>query len=470
MVENKNTKYSLNYAKWKLCRDAVSANVRHYVPRLEGQTDEEYEAYTGRPAFYNATARTLDSLVGLIMSKPPEFEANAQLMSMAENITLNGDTIEQFSKMILKEVMTTGRGGILVDAPNVARGELTRAKAEALNIRPYMRFCTAESIINWKTTVINGITTLSMVVIEEDYEYDISEFETDTKKRYLVLDILEGIYRQRVYEIDDKKDILVSEFYPVINGSNINYIPFIFVGVDDLKETIENPPLIDLVNVNVAHFKNNVDLEHGAHFTALPTPYVSGYQKQENEVFKIGSTELWIFSDPSATANYLEFQGSGLSTLQTMIEAKEKQMAVLGARLLLDEKKTAESTDTVAMRSSGEKAVLLSMAITVSSAVKRGLEIIAEWEGLDNSIIFNLNTDYNLTTVNPQLLQQLMAGVQGGNIPLSVLFYNMKEGELIPENMDLEEFQGQIQTATPQLSVNDNTSSLNSQVRTALGL
>ena len=222
-----------------------------------------------------------------------------------------------------------------------------------------------------------------------------------------------------------------------------------------MKGKIEQPPLFDMAKVNISHFKNDVDLEHGAHFTALPTPCISGYSGQPNEVIKIGSSSFLTFDNPQAKAYYMEFSGDGLGTIQNIIALKEKRMAVLGARLLLDEKKTAEATETVAMRSSGERAVLINIALTLSSGLKKILSIIAEWENIKQEIVYNLNTDYNLSTMDAQLLAQIMAGVQGGTIPPQVLYHNMKNGELIPDEMDYEMFQANIETATPQLSVNN---------------
>ena len=77
--------------------------------------------------------------------------------------------------------------------------------------------------------------------------------------------------------------------------------------------------------------------------------------------------------------------------------------------------------------------------------------------------------------MDAQLLAQLMAGVQGGTIPASVLFYNMQQGELIEEGMDFEEFQAGIETAAPTLSVKDGktadtNTSLLSTLRAKLGV
>jgi hypothetical protein len=461
-VNNKHIQYTSNKDDWQMMRDVISSNVGGYVPKLEGQSTAEFEAYVARPAFFNATTRTLDALLGLIYSKEPEITDSTELNRIYENITLDDDTLEDFSKMVSKEVLSVGRCGVLIDMPSIDRSQFSASQIESMNLRTYARLYKTENIINWRYTNVNGIQYLSLLVLEESFEYqDGDEFTTKIGTQWRVLDLFEGRYRQRIY-IQNNKDIIFSgEVLPVANGNPISYIPFVFFGVNELKGIVEAPPLLDLAKVNLSHFKNDVDLEHGAHFTALPTPCISGYSADANApAIKIGSTSFLTFDNPQAKAYYLEFTGGGLTTIQSIIASKEKRMAVLGARLLLDEKKTAEATETVAMRSSGERAVLVNISKTISSGIKKVLEIIAEWENIKQEIVYNLNTDYNLNTIDPQLLAQIMGGVQSGTIPMEVLFHNMKEGELIPDDMDFETYQSNIETATPQMSVSSNTKAL----------
>lgn len=473
-VQNTHIQYNNNLPKWTKCRNSIEGEVKGYVPRLADQSDDEYKAYIERPSFFNATSRTLDALVGLIHSKEAEINIPSQIALMAENITLDDDTLEDFAKNLTVEALAVGRVGVLVDMPSVDRSQYTQAQAEALNLRPYARMYKAESIANWYSVNVNGVNKLSMVVLKESYEADTAdEFTKEDKIRYRVLDLYDGYYRQRIFQEVNKAYVAVGEVLPMANGLRLDYIPFIFIGASSLKSSCDKPPLMDLVEVNISHFKNEVDLEHGCHFTALPTPVITGYQGANNEKLKIGSTSIFTFSDPNAKAFYLEFSGTGLSTLENRAAVKEKRMAVLGARLLLDEKKTAEATETVAMRSSGERSVLMSVAMTISSGITKILQIISEWENVSGDIVYNLNTDYNLNTMDAQLLAQLMAGVQGGTIPASVLFYNMQQGELIEEGMEYEEFQAGIETAPPTLSVTNEKktdTSLMTSIRSKLGI
>lgn len=460
-VNAKHPEYSKNLTKWQLMRDALAGEVakEKYVPKLSDQEAEEYSAYVGRAEFYNATARTQVALTGLLFAKPPKVELPEALKTIGENISLDDDTLEALAKNIANECLSVGRCGVLVDLPSVEKADYSKLEAERLNLRAYATLYKAENIINWKTTKINGSNVTSLVVLAETYaEPTQDEFVDKIKTRYRVLDLHEGYYRQRVFSETKAGNFeVVSEIYPSANGQKLEYLPFTFFNVNDLKTSVEKPPLLDLAKVNISHFRSEVDLEHGTHFTALPTPYVTGYQGESSEKLKIGSTAVWVINDPSAKVGFLEFSGAGLSTLENRIAVKEKRMSILGARLLLDEKKTAEATETLQMRKSGENAVLTNVASTISEGIVSFLKDIAFFENIaSENLIYEINTDYNLTMIEPQLLAQIIAGIQSGDIPNEVLYDALLKGELMPKTIQsYEDYQAKLEQAAPQVTPSD---------------
>jgi len=460
-VNAKHPEYLKNSTKWQLMRDALAGEVakEKYVPKLSDQEADEYSAYVGRAEFYNATARTQVALTGLLFAKPPKVELPEALKTIGENISLDDDTLEALAKNIADECLSVGRCGVLVDLPNVEKADYSKLEAERLNLRAYATLYKAENIINWKTAKINGSNVTSLVVLAETYaEPTQDEFVDNIKTRYRVLDLHEGYYRQRVFSETKAGNFeVVSEIYPSANGQKLEYLPFTFFNVNDLKTAVEKPPLLDLAKVNISHFRSEVDLEHGTHFTALPTPYVTGYQGESSEKLKIGSTAVWVINDPSAKVGFLEFSGAGLSTLENRIAVKEKRMSILGARLLLDEKKTAEATETLQMRKSGENAVLTNVASTISEGIVSFLKDIAFFENIaGENLIYEINTDYNLTMIEPQLLAQIIAGIQSGDIPNEVLYDALLKGELMPKTIQsYEDYQAKLEQAAPQVTPSD---------------
>ena len=161
---------------------------------------KEFKAYVNRPSFFNATSRTLEALLGLIFSKNAEVTDSPELNKIYESITLDDDTLEDFAKSIAKDVLTVGRCGVLVDLPSIDRSQFSASQIEAMNLRAYARLYTTENVINWRYETVNGINFLSLVVLQETYEYiNGDEFSVDVGTRWRVLDLVEGRYRQRIY-------------------------------------------------------------------------------------------------------------------------------------------------------------------------------------------------------------------------------------------------------------------------------
>ena len=78
---------------------------------------------------------------------------------------------------------------------------------------------------------------------------------------------------------------------------------------------IEKPPLLDLVDVNLHHWRLSCDYNHGLHYTGLPTAIAAGFPKS-NDGYRIGAGAAWWSEEPNAKAYYLEFTGEGLTAMR----------------------------------------------------------------------------------------------------------------------------------------------------------
>jgi hypothetical protein len=309
-----------------------------------------------------------------------------------------------------------------------------------------LRYYTAESIINWRTSYINGAQVMTLVVLKETVDVAEDEFTSNQVVQYRVLDITEQGYRVRVM---DDSNALISETYPIQSGGPLAYIPFVILGANSATSDVQKPPLLDLIDTNLAHYRNSADYEHGLHFTGLPTPYVAGVQLPEGATLAVGSMTAWVFPDPAASAGYLEFKGDGLKTLREALKDKEQRMAVLGARMLADDKRTAEAFGTIELRTAGERSILASISRSASDSITRVLNWMAEWVGAPQDVEFNLNTDFGAARMQPQMVTALLGAYQNDAMPLSVLFDNFQRGELVSPNMEYETYEAQIADAGP---------------------
>jgi len=462
-VDSHHPLYDSMSDSWQSCRDcvagqkAIHAAGERYLPKLTDQTDSDYQAYKTRAQFFNATWRTISALSGMIFRRPPVIDVAPSVEPYLDDVTMSGISFHILAQRATLEVLTTGRLGVLVDYPQQSVEGMTLADAQKLNLRPSMNTYPAESIINWKTTWSRNRTVLSMVVLTESAALETdNEFEHKTETRYRVLDLFNNQYRVRVFRINDKKEDeqVGKDLFPLMNGKPLDFIPFYFIGVDDMTPDIDDPPLNDLVDLNLDHYRLDADYKHGLHFTGLPTPVVTGYTREnENEKLYVGSSSAWVFPDPQAKATYLEYTGQGLSAIQAAKASDEQNMAILGARLLSPEKKAVETAQTAQIHRAGESSILSAIASTISIGLTMALNTFCEWAGSPGKWSITLNDEFMPPEVTPQELAEWLKGWQMGAPGFSDqgLFDILQKREVVMPGVTLKEEQERIASKAPSL-------------------
>lgn len=455
--------YDTYSSKWKRCRDAVAGqDAMHsaktaYLPKLVDENETSYSARIKRSNFFNGTWRTIAVLLGMMFRKPANLEVPAGIEDYLDDVTMSGTTFPSFAREVAGEVLEVGRVGILVDHPAPPENvqAITVAAAQELGLRPTMQIYHAESILNWKHRNVRNRNVLSMVVLKECASVDEGEFEVRELDRYRVLDLdAADLYRVRLFEVVDGKDVQIgADYYPLMNGNPLGYIPFAIVGVDGVDSSLDEPPLIDLVDANIAHYQINSDYRHGLHFTGLPTLFLAGVQMEEGQKFHVGSTAAIASSDPNAKGSFIEFTGQGLSETREALKEIKQEMAMLGARAIADETTQAETLGGTAIKRSGENSILSSIAIAVSEALEWALGIFAQWAGQSGTVEYQINRDFLPTLLDAQQLTALMGAVQAGELSSQSFFELLQRGDVVDAELTYEDERARIEAGGPPAPV-----------------
>ena len=462
-VRTQHPEYIDKAETWQRCRDAaegeraVHAAGIAYLPKLASEKDKDYAARRDRTPFFNATWRTIAGLSGMLLRKSPDLEAPPALEDLLEDVDRAGTPLHSFVSDLLTESLTVGRVGVLADYPEqAAEPGITVAQAVTLGLRPSLQKYTAESIINWATERIGNSMVLSMVVLAEEVSIPgDTEFERKSETRYRVCDLSQGQYRQRIYRIDDHGgDELMSEVTPLMNGAPLAFIPFVFISVDSTGPQVEDPPLIDLVDMNLHHYQVSADYEHGCHFSGLPTLFISGYTPdQTDSPIYIGGPSANCLPMPESRAYFVE-TSSNFSALRANLDDKTQAMAVLGARMLEAQQRKVETAETVSQHRKGEESLLSNMAQTASLGVTRALNWFAQWAGVQVDVSYEINRDFAPAGMTSADMTALVSAWQAGAISQEVMFDRFQAAEVIAEDVTFEEEQARISSEAPKLMTN----------------
>jgi hypothetical protein len=461
-VNSQHRDYKVTLPQWQRCRDtydgtdAVKARATQYLPLLEGMDSggAAYFGYLARALFYPAVARTVQGLAGLTFAKPPTvLNVPEPIQADFNDITLTGISLGGFGLLSTIETLITGRVGTLIDMPEV----------QAAGARPYWVQYIAEQVINWRVTRINGQQVLTRVVLFEIVEKPGSDtFEPKTQHQYRVLELVprsnsSDLMYTVTLHIQDEKD--KDKFnagtvrIPLRRGQPLTFIPFTFTNARSITPDVEHPPLIDLVDVNLSHFRTSADHEHGAHFTALPTPWISGHKLPEGQSqLAIGSGNAWVL-DKDAQAGMLEFSGAGLKSLSDLKEEKRNLMTSLGARMLETPKNAAEAAQTVRLRHAGEASAMSVLADACSQSITQSMRYHLFWSGMEMP-----SAERVKVTLNPEIMEDLSADEirmlvetwQKKGISKQTLYYNLQWGEWTRPGVTFEQEEEEIKKENPE--------------------
>ena len=452
-IDTPHGQYTFYAPAWERCRDLVGgedivkSRKTKYLPLLEGQGTEEdvgYKGYLSRAMFFPALERTIAGLTGTILRKPPTIVAPPSVTSFLDDLLLSRDTLQGALLYVLGELLTVGRIGIFTDW-------------NADLLRPYWTEYEAESIINWSEVKDQGQRRLEWVVLKEIQPVSDAgdRYKVGTEVRYREV-FTDGVGEarktwSRLWMKPPKGDKWVAAPpTPLMRrGTALTTIPFTCLGPRRVQMDVAKPPLIDLANLNLSHYRTSADLEHGRHFVALPTPWITGWAgNADGSPLKIGSGTAWTIPSENAKIGMLEFEGAGLESLRNALLDKEKNMAVIGARLLEEQPKAAETAEAVRLRQAGEHSVLAVMTGAASTGLTLALQWFAFWLGTSpeamKKVSFELSKDFFAARLSAQDAQALIQAWQAEAISYETLYWNLQNGEWARPGIDWEEEKEQI--------------------------
>ncbi len=459
------TKYAPRWERIRAClggEDEVKAGGEKYLPRPSGQDKEDYDAYKERAHFYGASGSTLRGLLGSLFRKLPKIALPDALKAHEDDATLEQQSLVVFLFCLAKEVLSTGRVGILPDFDEERE-------------RAYLSFYPAEAITDWPVERRRVVEIRLKECYEEPDPSD--PWERKKKEQYRVLDLVESgetetgfAYRQRVFRIqkaaDGKEEWAQwgDDIFPRARGGALfGEIPFVFLGASDLDPEVDEPPLLALANANLKHYQADADITHGLHLSSLPTPWFAGAQLKpeiltrrdgttvtREPALKIGSGTAWNLGPPEASCGFLEPTLAGLETYRNRQLQLEDLMVHLGASLLQNQKKAAEAAEALRLRSSGESATLSLIADNLSAGATRAMRHLATFEGVDpQGIEIRANKDFLESGLSPEQIKALVETWQKGGITIDTLVYNLSQGEILEPDADPKTYPKQLLVKAP---------------------
>lgn len=427
------------------------------------ENKERYLAYLNRAIFANFTAQTKEGVLGLVFRKETTVETPTALKYLIDDANGGGLSVDQMIKDVSGDVLMVGRYGLLVDYPAADKG-LTKDQVAKLDLRANILAYPAESIINWKTETIGGVVKLTMVVLQEPTEKQIDKFESKEVMYHRVLLLRDGMYVQNLYDEDGKmvvyatgekddeqEDVFTGDIIPTnSDGKTWDVIPFTFVGSVNNDSTVDKAPLYDISEVNIGHYRNSADYEESSFITGQPTLGVMGLSQSWAKEFMKDGVAM------GSRGGVLLPVGGDLKLVQaeantmpmTGMEHKEKQLVMLGARLITDTGGT-ETVDAAKMRFAGQNSKMGSITINVESAFVQCFTWAGMFMGATEETIITINKELYDASIDPQMIIAQIQLMDRGVIAKVDLQDFIRRGGVIRSDRTNDEIDADVEETNP---------------------
>lgn len=462
-VSSQHPDYSKYLPIWTQTRDAVKGSVAvkekkyQYLPVPDNTSGDErkgtetvrYRQYIKRALFTNFTGRTKNALVGAAFRKNPKLFLPENLEYLKDDATGDGLSLIQLAKDELSNLLETGRSVFLVDYPQ-ANENLSAEDVARMNLRASIIPYTAEQIINWRTDVVEGRRVLTSVVIAESYLRELDEFETVKETQHRVLRLRPEGYTQQIYREDEP---FTNEFYPKrADGSNWPEIPIMFVGSKNNDSTIDDAPLADIADVNMAHYRNSADYEESCFLVGQPTLFLTHslsmeqFKEYNPQGIKLGSRAGHVLGE-TGSATLLQADPNQL--VSAAMTAKEQQMVAIGARIITD-RADRETAEAAKIRFASENSVLGDVVYNLSEAIEKCIRWVGDFMGVDASEAeFEINREFYDKNIDPQLIMSMVTLLDREILAERDIFDRLKSAGVVDPERTLDDVRDERGMASP---------------------
>lgn len=409
-----------------------------YLPKHAKEEPEDYSVRLTLSVLFNGVARTIEGLAGMVFRTDPVLvNVLPKIAEHLENVD-NADThFDVFAKQVFADALEAGHAGVLVDVPRVAMPggrTLTKAEEATLGVRPYWVHYAKEDVLSWRTAVVDGQTLLTQLVLRERVLEEDGDYGDKEATYYRVLRRKDGgVTVEKLAISEDTESVVVVEEEAAV--TNQTEIPFVAVYGKRTGLLMSQPPLLDLAETNLAHYRLLSDHLYKLHLCNLPVGVLTGVEPDT----EIGiGPNAWLKLPEGATFTWESPDGSTFADNLAQLQEFKADMAAQGLSMLQVETRQAETFEAKRMDKSESDSALS----TAARSLQDGLEMLLVYHGnfmrVESPGTVQVNRDFENQPMTPDEMREWRENVASGTHSLDTMWQVQKERGALPEGFDPE--------------------------------
>ena len=392
-----------------------------YLPKETAEPDDAYKARLDRAVFADFFYDSIQAFTGVLskfsLSNPPD-----TMEAVVDNIDREGSSLTAWFQRADGLMLRDGAVALRVEMP---AGRAANAAEEVITgRRPYLVIHPRARVLNWRTTIVDGIEQLERVTLLEEDEEPAGDFGVETVYRYRVI----GRGFWQLWEIRQEGNneptavMIEDDEYLGANGQPLPICPVVWYRADEGSGFGHGElPLRQVVEHCFEHFQERSDLREKRHKCSMPVAWVKGRLPGEpagpdgvrppvaigpNTIIELESDGAFGFAEPSATS--LADQRQGVEDIEKLISRQ-----TLG--FLYGDPGATKTATQAGMEGAQTESVITRLAMRKNSAMQSlmALWVMFTGEDLDPGAGLSMAAtlfERPMEAADVQQLQQLTGG------------------------------------------------------------
>ena len=243
----------------------------------------------------------------------------------------------------------------------------------------------------------------------------------------------------------------------------VGEIPMVTTYAGKIGTLFSKPPMGEIAQLNLTHYQRHADLIQALHIAAQPILVLKGWDDQTDPVGLSVNNALSMA--PESDAFYIEPASSAFDAQRVELDALIDEMKTLGLAVLTQQKNAAESGLAKSLDRLDANSMLAVISKDLESTLQKAMDMAAAYAGVQAPTVA-IDRDYNVEPLEGQGITAINSIFTSGLIDQQTALELLKRGEILSDDMDVEEILANAETEQLQ-SIEQEMSKLEMQTEIA---
>lgn len=456
-------RYDRMAAKWELIDDLLLGTNQmrfkgeRWLPREPGEEMPKYRVRLSRSFLFNGYKDTVEGLVSKPFSVPvtvaPDGLGDPKLEAIEEDADKSGTTLTQLARRVFKDMVTYGKGHILVDYPKTG-GAPSLAQEKEEGIRPIFMYVDVRDVIGWRGSrdPVSGEEKLTQVRIRECQHEDDGAYGEKEVQYVRVInappdraEVVTEVAGQaattlgtwELWKLDDS-----GQWVEDSNGTHtFPGVPLVTAYAERCGFLEADVPMQDLAELNLNHWQSYSDQRNILRYCRMPILRKTGLSPEEMETKEVVAPgQVFKSQNKDAQYGYVEHTGAAVEAGEKDIARIEDRMEIVGMKPLVE--RTADSTAAGKMIDSADGDSVIQVWIkSLESAIELAYHHAGKWIGkeLPEDFAVDVFSDFGIKAATAVELDFLLRSRMAGEITRPTFLREVKRRGTLSDNLNVDD-------------------------------